>query len=695
MKKTLIFFCVMTEEKGVSIISTKMEVLTRLHKQIRAMIDGRPVVSLYFNVRCLDNTKTSLSEFCMNCLHRRIEIDFDNGTLLWIHLLDHETSSKSLAKCFEIDILKNRTSSSDTITINLIVEEWDAEEIDENEIKPLLLNVALYEELVENNTPFYLFSVMEGDTLLGCYVVEEQISTAYIEESTDRYYEAYEAMEDSMRSFIDKSRLSMSIATKEIEQRVQETLEWFTNRYRERNQLFLIEEQSIPYTWRQLFVPTSREATTTILLNFMVGRVPSALHRRDKQCYTLACQERRANDTHLLAQCRAKPSMVVNLDEYEYIVAQGRKNEVLEVAFIKNMNNHVVCVAIMDRCGYAKLQTTIKMLDRGDEECKEVDNGDRIRTLAMQKDIGTRTEEMTRSALHTMSERIEYDNSKIQIDEDLTHFIARRIDQMTDREYGLAGSVSLFNGFFEHSTNKTNDTLKRRLEQGVTQDDGHNIRLSRGTLKLEDFDTKAKKTHMPFIREILADNENRVQIQRHQEQNLSVNTMNVMLGNNALSRTVIPCVLKNAYNRDVSYVMNVYGNVTINNTLTWNETNEKYRRALESLVETDDRETRKAIIEEALDTNKRKRNTKPSKPKRLILTERQYKDHKTTEEDELPYVVIKRQRVDSPDLAQRRQCDACEKTLALSAFYKRSNKTKGGGSIYHYLTNVCNRCIGH
>lgn len=377
---------------------------------------------------------------------------------------------------------------------------------------------------------------------------------------------------------------------------------------------------------------------------------------------------------------------MINMTEYEKLLEKGRgvylfsikERDLLLGCYVEDDE---VSARIFKPGMYTKFETTRMKIERVEKECHDMEVEKRIETFAMQRDKGGYIEEMTRNSLRNMIERIDYDSDKIIVDKDLMQFIARRIGTLTHCENGITGSSTLFDGFFEHSTTMTNHTLERIKKERA--DLNGRIRLSRGTLTLADFDTTKKKAHSPFIKEIMADDENRIQIERHQELNISINTMDVMLGKDALSRTIIPCIVKNAYNRNVQYVLNVYGDINITNN---------------NVVTAPNKEN--AIVEEVCDIKKRKRapENKPSDIRRRIITEREYNEETTKKKDngeptELPYVVIKRDRVyKSPDEKQTRECDACYITYPLSSFYNRKKNIRGGPD-YQYLTNICNGCI--
>lgn len=182
----------------------------------------------------------------------------------------------------------------------------------------------------------------------------------------------------------------------------------------------------------------------------------------------------------------------------------------------------------------------------------------------------------------------------------------------------------------------------------------------------------------------MADDENKVQIERHQAQNIDVNTMDVMLGTDALSRTVIPCVVQNAYNINVNYVMNVY-NIINNNTITLSG----------SLPQTEKSETTQTFIKEATNTNKRKRaleeEDRPGDRRRILISESKFKRMKKMENvDVSHYLVIKSDRVEDHNPDETKICEACEETYKLSCFIK--SFTKKDELRYHYLKNVCVTC---
>jgi hypothetical protein len=359
-------------------------------------------------------------------------------------------------------------------------------------------------------------------------------------------------------------------------------------------------------------------------------------------------------------------------------------------------------VGIFNPRMYAKFDASRLNRERAEKKRDMMEAEKSVGALAMQRDTDGQVEEITRSVLRNTVKSIQHENDKIDIDREFKQFIALRVGTLSHCPNGLAGCSALFEGFFEHSATMTNRALERikkeRREQGLDFND--RITLSRGTLKLADFDTNQKKSQTPLIREIMADHENRVQIERHIEHKININTMDVMLGKDALSRTVIPCVVQDAYGRNVHYVVNVYNNnnITINNinnnnTIVLSETNEKYRLALELLLETEKSETKKAIIEEALDTKKRKRvlENEHSNSRRILISERKFKRMKKTKNvDESHYLVITSKSVDNPNTKEKQKCDDCGDIYYLSSFNKRFTKK---GTSYEYWNNVCRTCI--
>lgn len=722
----------MTEEekKRLSIVMEKSprlgQMLMRVYEQLKRISDR--YVDLYlhkFEGYHVKNIKAALNYFCVECDKKSIMMQFDNITIGLFYLLDSTTLARSLAKCFQFDRLRDRTPEDDTISLSLSYEACDAEDIEEVKVDRMINRETYEEYMEEENCAVYLCSIREADDVLGYYVEKQQRSLLDIEAEFTEHKSSIEKLQNSMRSFIADTRLSVAINSERTEERIADILNWLKRKFMDDNQIVILEEQPIPYTLRQLLVPARPLSQPSSLLTFMFGGAYRNTSDEGKRVFAIICQERKCNDPYLMAQCKTRESMMTNIGEYEHILSKKPPNHVIEVAFLKDADDNIVRMGILNRCEYAKLQEDIKILERGAQECKEIEHAERIKTHAMQVDLSARVKEFTHDKFQKMGERVEYDSNKFNVTNDMARHIAGRMDDITDRENGLAGAIELFDGFFEHSTTKTNHALKRikkeRFEQGIDLDE--NIIVARGTVELQAFDKKPKKLRAPYINEIMADNENMIQIERHREQNLSVNLMNVMLGKDALSRTVIPCILKNAFGANVSCVANITiinnngnnNNInTINNNnnnssvvVSESETTKKYRLALESLLETEESETKRAIIEEALDkTKKRKRvSTKnPIEVKRLILTKREYEkkmrkkndaSEDENEEDELPFVVIDRVRyLECPDMEKKwKGCDACDETVPLSTFYKRTNTTKNGGLIYHYLTNICNPCL--
>lgn len=106
-----------------------------------------------------------------------------------------------------------------------------------------------------------------------------------------------------------------------------------------------------------------------------------------------------------------------------------------------------------------------------------------------------------------------------------------------------------------------------------------------------------------------------------------------------------------------------------------NNNEARYHAALKLLIDEDDRERRRLIVEEVLGIKINKR-----------------KSHKVDESSSEP-VVIKRRRVENPDMTQQQQCDVCHTVRTLAGFHKCVHKTtKVGVMTYHYLSNVCNVC---
>jgi hypothetical protein len=68
------------------------------------------------------------------------------------------------------------------------------------------------------------------------------------------------------------------------------------------------------------------------------------------------------------------------------------------------------------------------------------------------------------------------------------------------------------------------------------------------TTDVGDFYMNEERPQTLFVEEILADDKNRLEVERHQKFDIDVSTMDVMLGKVVLSRTVIPFTAENAFN---------------------------------------------------------------------------------------------------------------------------------------------------
>lgn len=381
---------------------------------------------------------------------------------------------------------------------------------------------------------------------------------------------------------------------------------------------------------------------------------------------------------------------MINVAVYEKLL---QKNGPVFLHSIKERDSLLCCYvedAEVSKCMFKpSMYDQFKAYITETERDEEMEIEKTIETRLLRGDNSGQTKEIARNSFNKMTKHICHESDMmVDLDNDLARFIMRRMGTLSHSENGLTGSNALFEGFFEHSTAMTNRAFERikkeRRDQG-TELKGP-IRISRGTLKLEDFDTTQKKSQTPRIRQIMADSENVLQIERHRELNISVNTMDVMLGKEALSRTVIPCIVQNAYNRNVSYVLNVYGNINITNT------NTNPIASPVSLSQTEKSEPNEAILEEAPNTMKRKRvsEEEPGNIRRILISELKFNKMKKKADESL-YLVIKSDRVYNVNPTDEKKCEACNETFKMPSFIK--SFTKDDRSSYLYLKNVCHTCI--
>lgn len=619
---------------------------------------------------------------CLTIAHKKhIQLHFDTLTLAYLHLVDDRVLPFVLLTGFKSAFVKRwegeETKREIPLHLSYVIKRFGPGDV----LPPRenIDNVTQYDNLVNKARVFYLCMLQETDNpFYYGYVIPEKLTLEELEAPYIQYHETINDLKTRIDRFITENALYETLGDDFLKTRKAVLFKWLEDRFRICHQIIVFDDQTT-YTMHQLLTNTAYENASHHLFVAMMGKVAflyGTITR--KMTFSVACHEYRHDDTSLREYMRQQPNILSNTPDLNTPIS--------DVAVVKDSSNLIVSIRFLDKSPTNKLDTQ----RRFDTRCKEKIDSERRVLHADSKSLIETSREILIPYLDEMRHFFEPEHGEIAICGEVTSFLLQRMREIADRESGLDGASRTMKGCISHTMNKAKEALMNNNTQ-----DNRGLTLTRSMIQLDEFTQQDVSSFA--ARDLIRDNENRRVLQHHYEQQTDVSTLNVMRGQEALSSTIVPCMIKNCYNTYVT--TNNNNNTLIINQYDTSETKkriEAYEKIIDQLVEEDDTEVRRAIkaglhqTHPPIVTKKRKRITKeqPNDQRKRLMTKREIQntvDNTTT----TAMIVVRNTRTDTPDLTSLRECDYCEIKKSLGSFY---HTKKTGQKTYGYIRNVCHTC---
>lgn len=634
---------------------------------------------------------------CLEVGHKKnIKLHFDTLTLAYLHLLDSCAITFALLVGYRsafVEAWEKETDQSSPMHLSYSLERVQPDATNALP-RDVIHNATHYDTLVANGRTFYLAALRTHDadkTLVSGYVIMEKETLENLEEPYIHYHDELHELKTRIDNFITENSLSERLGDEFLNTRKAALFEWLELRFRSFNQIIVFDNQEregeVPHTMRQLLTSMTYDDTSDLFIN-MLGNALWLRGTQRRIKFYVACHEYRNDDASLLKFMRENPNLLAN--------TPGTSIKVYDVAVVKDVKGKIVSMRFLSKPEPLKQESFVA-------RCKEKVDKERRVSYADRKSLIETSREILIPYLDEVRHFFEPDHGEMQIPNDATTHLLERMREITDRESGLDGAFRTIKGCILHTLNKAKEALDNGDPFHDDDDGNSGLTLTRSMIALNQFEQGGVNASSFIARELIRDNENRRVLQHHHEQQTDVSTLSVMRGREVLSRTVVPCMIKNCYK---TYVTTNNNNTIIINQYDKSESTKRikeYEKIIEQLVEEDDTETRRAIKAGLYEehpptvTKKRKRIAveQPSTPRKKLMTKREAEvAAQAGEFDAAITIVIEGERNDTPNLKSSKVCDYCEKKRKLRSFHTTNVGTKKGVKMtYSYIRNVCHTCV--
>ena len=620
-----------------------------------------------------------ITEFLRHCQIETINIVLDKKSVYYMYAIGLKQLTSLLAR---VSASTHKMKEYDCQYMCTLRQHWN----DSHKLRLSLVKTRSYIDL-DDEEHDCICIMDDSDTEIDKANIETSTDMAIITSLSKEFVSQREAMIEKMKTFYHESQLV------EYYEKIQkkknhfldvqtEVLAWFEKCFRTNHTLVRIDTKAESCLLLQQWF-TSDTYPLTDILNLTIDHtwlVEKSLQRDPfvKTILDLNCIPLETRSPYLRDQLRVNKNIFTNCGAYAAAVVECRKkgaintNPIIHVCFVRQ-KGAIQSMAIFDKPAYDLIQDTLKGKKELNGYIEDLENDHKLKSYANRPP--TQTESAGKDLLCAyISHEINKNASPfLNVRQEEREFLSHRAIVISCLMSGLEGARKTLEGCLGSLVKKARDTFE---ENGGADSFSGEMILSRDVMDPAHLDHKTMK------RLLMNDDVNRFTLTQCIERRVKADILSIKMGEDTLSRCIVPCVSNYHY-----YYVTNNNTIVNNNNCTFinnNNNNDDDATRGTKVITTEKRKRRGRKDEEFYDKVKRIRLFKESK----ICGDR--------DENDLPFYKLVKTTVSAPiAFTDQRQCSVCDTTKIISNFFPSATQRKEveQGAENISLNNICHACI--